>query len=684
MHKKDKKRGSIKSKITVFPLIAVCIGILLIGVISSVLLRQSLVNEMEAHSQELVQQVIKRIEDNRYALKEINAMLEENMRTAARDVIANRENLSNELLDEIANRSTIDEIYWYGIDRVMTHSTVRGDIGWQPGEDHPLTIFSRSNEKEIMEDIRRDMASEEEKYYKFGAVKAPNGEFVQIAISGDKVHEMTQRYGYQNLSLELSQNEEIIYATFINNDMEIEATSDAELFTIGDFLADENIVNAIENGDYYIREYFLESKNVTVYDVMAPITIEGQKVGILNLGLSIERIDSSIKRNIYFIGGIGLFSCILLGIVLFVRSNSIAKSIISLTEEIETLSNYNLTFKRDKEVNLYSKRDDEIGSIAKALIKMQSNFRNIIGKTMEVSQHVGTSSSELIDVTNQTAIASDEVAKAVEEIAKGASEQAKDTEISAGYIEDIGKLFDECDDCTRELNNAIEKIDNQKEDGFIVLGGLIQKTEKNNEVIEHINNIVINNKENAEKIEAASEMIKKISEQTNLLALNAAIEAARAGEAGKGFAVVAEEIRKLADQSNSFTEEIKELILYLKTDSENAVQEMLEIKELADEQKISVEETKTKFETIALAIDIVKTIIIRLNDSAKEMNIRKNKLIDLTQNLSAIAEENAAGTEEASASIEELTASMEQIASSSEYLGNLADEMKRSISEFKL
>ena len=49
----------------------------------------------------------------------------------------------------------------------------------------------------------------------------------------------------------------------------------------------------------------------------------------------------------------------------------------------------------------------------------------------------------------------------------------------------------------------------------------------------------------------ASSIIQNIAEQTNLLAMNAAIEAAHAGEAGKGFAVVAEEIRKLAEQSNS-------------------------------------------------------------------------------------------------------------------------------------
>ena len=194
---------------------------------------------------------------------------------------------------------------------------------------------------------------------------------------------------------------------------------------------------------------------------------------------------------------------------------------------------------------------------------------------------------------------------------------------------------------------------------------------------------MVNTNESAEKIERASLMIKSIAEQTNLLALNAAIEAARAGEAGRGFAVVAEEIRKLAEQSSEFTEEISAIILDLTNKTEHGVSKMEDVSKIVESQNLSVKDTNEKFEGIAQALKRMEGLIEDVISSGKTMEEKKNFITGIMENLSAISQESAAGTEEASASVEEQTATMTEIANASEELANLAKEMQESISRFK-
>ena len=80
--------------------------------------------------------------------------------------------------------------------------------------------------------------------------------------------------------------------------------------------------------------------------------------------------------------------------------------------------------------------------------------------------------------------------------------------------------------------------------------------------------------EAVERVGQVTSIIAQIASQTNLLALNATIEAARAGDAGKGFAVVANEVKNLANQTATSTEEIRRQINDIEHVTADAVRSM--------------------------------------------------------------------------------------------------------------
>jgi methyl-accepting chemotaxis protein len=281
-------------------------------------------------------------------------------------------------------------------------------------------------------------------------------------------------------------------------------------------------------------------------------------------------------------------------------------------------------------------------------------------------------------------MSAEEVAKTIEEMAKGASDQARDTEISSEKINEMGNLIAEEEMQRNVLNSSADEVTRLKEEGFKAVTELVEKTARSNDASKEVYKVVLDTSESAKKIENASQMIRNIAGQTNLLALNAAIEAARAGEAGRGFAVVADEIRKLAEDSNKFTKEIEQIVMELIDKTTSAVTTMQGVEGLIKEQGIVVESTRHKFEGISDAIEKTKEAISVLNKTGKIMYKKKDEIIDVIQNLSALSEENAAGTEEASASVEEQTSSMLQIAEASEELAKLAEDMQISISKFKV
>lgn len=676
--KNDNKKGSIRTKLLIIPLLILIIGIGSISFISSFYMQQSLLSQMQKNGYSISQLIDSHLQDNLEALNKVNQMLGDKIISTGNIVIENQENMSNEYLINLAKAIGVDEIYLYNPQGEIIYSTIDGYLGWVAPEGHPVQQFLISGDSTLVEEIRKD--SESDNYNKYGYVRGSGNYFVQIGIRANDVQELTDRFGYQSLIDKLVKEENIVYAGFIAADYTFIANSDLEKIGV-DASSNLDVKESITSGNPIAKEVYNDQAQVNVLDVVYPVKVNDQVVGAVNVGYSMTSVEAAITKNIITVSTVGVGILLLIILVLMFTIGRVIASIKILKQQLSVMSSGD--FSNEIASSLLNKKD-EIGDIAHGMDKMKESIKEIITEIIIKSRQVASSADELTTISNQSSLTAEEIAKTIQEIALGATEQAKDTETTANNVDELGQLLEKDGDYLKVLNEATIKIEKQKEDGFIILKELIQKTHENNRAAVDVYQIIMSNNESAEKIESASTMIQSIADQTNLLALNAAIEAARAGEAGRGFAVVAEEIRKLAEQSNNFTNDIKTVIDELKTKSQNAVNLMEQTKGIVSAQSQSVEATEGKFEGIAEAIDAIKDIIGQLNRSAQLMGVHKNKIIELIQNLSAISEENAAGTQEASASMQEQSATIEQIANSGESLAAIAEELKAQTNRFKV
>jgi len=367
--------------------------------------------------------------------------------------------------------------------------------------------------------------------------------------------------------------------------------------------------------------------------------------------------------------------------VVYILSGSITRPIVEGANYAKKIANL------DASKNIPDKllkRNDEIGILANSLQSIIDSLRDFIGTVGNSADHVLTSSQILATTSEQSSAAAEEVAKTIEQIAEGATQQAKNTEEGVIKADELGQIIEVELDYMAELMQQADAVMQLKHNGEAVISQLTKKTNENINAIKEVHDGIIKTNASSEKINEASKVIQNIADQTNLLALNAAIEAARAGEAGRGFAVVAEEIRKLAEQSSNSTKEIEEVVKELQSNSHIAVEIITNVAEITKDQEKSVEKTKNAFNGISDAIETTKTMMNELSISSKKMADKKDDIIGIIQNLSAIAEENAAATEQVAASTEEQSASMEEISSASNDMSNLSNELKEVISKFKI
>ncbi len=446
--------------------------------------------------------------------------------------------------------------------------------------------------------------------------------------------------------------------------------------------ATEKVVDEVlKKGNTYTADK-VDVAGTDFYVYYIPLMQEGTTTpcGMVFAGKSQVNVEKEMRGVTMTILATVLLLLVAGGTFAIIMANSIVKSLQKSIYTVEEVAKGNLTVQLDQALLA---RKDEVGDMARYIAKLKEELITILSDIRNQSGVLQNASSSLHGTSGDAADSVGQVERAIHEIADGATSQADETQKATENVILMGNMVEETKAEVEELyNNAsvMQKSSNDASQTLDELNGINQKART---AIDVIYEQTYTTNESALKIREATNLITAIAEETNLLSLNASIEAARAGEQGRGFAVVAAQIQKLAEQSNESARQIEQIITLLIQDSNKAVETMDEVKEIMQRQSENVDKTEEIFAVVKDGIDYSIQSVNNIAEKTKKLDEARVTVVDVVQNLTAIAEENAAGTEETSASTAEFSNMMEDIQGTSSKLKNIASDLENRMSIFK-